>query len=361
LAATNRADVLDRALLRAGRFDRQIHVELPDLTEREAIFKVHIKPLKVSKDIDVSMLAKQTPGFSGADIANACNEAALIAARRNSKVIEKQDFMDAIDRIVGGLEKRSKIITPLEKSTIAHHEAGHAAVSWLLEHAHPLVKVTIIPRGKALGAAWYLPEERQITTFEQLFDEMTALMGGRAAEQIIFGKVSTGALNDLERVTKQAMAVVTYFGLNARLGNVSYYDSTGQQEYSFTKPYSEKTAEAIDEEVHKLAEDAYKRAVKILEENIDKLKQLAQRLLDEEVIFAEDVEAIFGPRPFEDKDKHEVAKSISSEFKEKQTKENEENAKDKAEPEAKTDPQPPAIPGNTEQDATADEVKKEDE
>jgi len=317
LAATNRADVLDRALLRAGRFDRQIHVELPDLTEREAIFKVHVKPLKVSKNIDVVMLAKQTPGFSGADIANACNEAALIAARRNSKEIVKQDFMDAIDRIVGGLEKRSKIITPLEKSTIAHHEAGHAGVSWLLEHAHPLVKVTIIPRGRALGAAWYLPEERQITTFEQIFDEMTATMGGRAAEELIFGKVSTGALNDLEKVTKQAQACVVYYGLNKRIGNLSYYDSSGQSEYNFTKPYSDKTAETIDEEIHKLAEEAYQRALKILGENKDKLKQLAQRLLDEEVIFAEDVEAIFGPRPFGDDDKHAHAKSISSDFKEK--------------------------------------------
>jgi len=340
LAATNRADVLDRALLRAGRFDRQIHVELPDLTEREAIFKVHVKPLKVSKNIDVVMLAKQTPGFSGADIANACNEAALIAARRNSKEIVKQDFMDAIDRIVGGLEKRSKIITPLEKSTIAHHEAGHAGVSWLLEHAHPLVKVTIIPRGKALGAAWYLPEERQITTFEQIFDEMTATMGGRAAEELVFGKVSTGALNDLEKVTKQAQAVVMYYGLNKKIGNLSYYDSSGQNEYNFTKPYSDKTAETIDEEIHKLAEDAYQRAITILGDNIDKLKQLAQRLLEEEVIFAEDVEAIFGPRPFGENDKHAHAKSISSEFKEKKEDEEKEAALKKEEQaiaEAKTD------------------------
>ena len=316
LAATNRADVLDQALLRAGRFDRQIHVELPDLTEREAIFKVHLKPLKASKNIDIIMLSRQTPGFSGADIANACNEAALIAARRNSKEIVKQDFMDAIDRIVGGLEKRSKIITPLEKSTIAYHEAGHASVSWLLEHAHPLVKVTIIPRGKALGAAWYLPEERQITTFEQIFDEMTATMGGRAAEELIFGKVSTGALNDLEKVTKQAQAVVAYYGLNKRIGNLSYYDSTGQSEYNFTKPYSDKTAEIIDEEIRKLAEDSYKRALQILKDNIDNLKKLAQRLLKEEVIFTEDVEAIFGPRPFDDHAGHIHAKSIGSDFKE---------------------------------------------
>ena len=317
LAATNRADVLDRALLRAGRFDRQIHVELPDLTERKAIFNVHLKPLKVTKNIDTVMLAKQTPGFSGADIANACNEAALIAARRNSKEIIKQDFMDAIDRIVGGLEKRSKIITPLEKSTIAHHEAGHAGVSWLLEHAHPLVKVTIIPRGKALGAAWYLPEERQITTFEQMFDEMTATMGGRASEELIFGKVSTGALNDLEKVTKQAQAIVMYYGLNKKVGNISYYDSSGQSEYNFTKPYSDKTAEIIDKEVSKLVEDAYERALQILKDNIENLRKLAQRLLDEEVIFTEDVESIFGPRPFGENDKHEHAKSISSDFKEK--------------------------------------------
>ncbi|MCK5857061.1 MAG: ATP-dependent zinc metalloprotease FtsH, partial [Bacteroidales bacterium] len=342
LAATNRADVLDRALLRAGRFDRQIHVELPDLTERKAIFKVHVKPLKVSKNIDVVMLAKQTPGFSGADIANACNEAALIAARRDSKEIVKQDFMDAIDRIVGGLEKRSKIITPLEKSTIAHHEAGHAGVSWLLEHAHPLVKVTIIPRGKALGAAWYLPEERQITTFDQIFDEMTATMGGRAAEELIFGKVSTGALNDLEKVTKQAQACVMYYGLNKKIGNLSYYDSSGQNEYNFTKPYSDKTAESIDEEVRKLAEDAYLRALQILGDNLDKLKLLAKRLLEEEVIFAEDVESIFGPRPFGDNDQHTHAKSISSDFKEKKEdelkdakKKQEEDEKAKSEEETK--------------------------
>ncbi len=298
LAATNRADVLDRALMRAGRFDRQIHVELPDLTEREAIFKVHTKPLKTGNDIDLNMLAKQTPGFSGADIANVCNESALIAARKNAKEITKQDFMDAIDRIIGGLEKRSKIITPIEKSTIAHHEAGHASVSWLLEHANPLVKVTIIPRGRALGAAWYLPEERQITTFEQMFDEMTAALGGRAAEELIFNKISTGALNDLEKVTKQAHAMVAFYGLNPKLGNISYYDSTGQQEYSFQKPYSDKTAELIDHEVHDLAERAYNRAKTILSDNIDKLKALANKLLEKEVIFSEDVEAIFGPRPY---------------------------------------------------------------
>ena len=355
LAATNRADVLDRALLRAGRFDRQIHVELPDLTEREAIFKVHVKPLKVSKNIDVIMLARQTPGFSGADIANVCNEAALIAARSDSKEIVKQDFMDAIDRIVGGLEKRSKIITPLEKSTIAHHEAGHAGVSWLLEHAHPLVKVTIIPRGKALGAAWYLPEERQITTFDQIFDEMTATMGGRAAEELIFGKVSTGALNDLEKVTKQAQACVMYYGLNKKIGNLSYYDSSGQSEYTFTKPYSDKTAESIDEEVRKLAEDAYQRALQILGDNLDKLKNLAQRLLDEEVIFAEDVENVFGPRPFGDNDKHSHAKSISSDFKDKKDNELKEAAKKKIEAQENTNSEKEDTP-NTEEEVT----KKED-
>jgi cell division protease FtsH len=314
LAATNRADVLDRALMRAGRFDRQIHVELPDLTEREAIFKVHTKTLKTNPNIDLNMLAKQTPGFSGADIANVCNESALIAARKNAKEINKQDFMNAIDRIIGGLEKRSKIITPLEKSTIAHHEAGHASVSWLLEHANPLVKVTIIPRGRALGAAWYLPEERQITTFEQMFDEMTAALGGRAAEELIFGKVSTGALNDLEKVTKQAFAMVAYYGLDSNIGNISYYDSTGQQEYSFQKPYSEKTAELIDKEVHELAERAYKRAIQILSDNIDKLKQLAAKLLEKEVIFSEDVEAIFGPRPFESAS-NDTAKLVSNDHK----------------------------------------------
>ena len=315
LAATNRADVLDRALLRAGRFDRQIQVELPDLTEREAIFKVHAKPLKTIKGLDLSSLAKQTPGFAGADIANVCNEAALIAARSNAKQIDKQDFMDAIDRIIGGLEKRNKIISPIEKSTIAHHEAGHASVSWLLEHANPLVKVTIIPRGKALGAAWYLPEERQITTFEQMFDEMTSAMGGRAAEQLIFGKVSTGALNDLEKVTKQAMAMVAYYGLSEKIGNVSYYDSTGQSEYSFQKPYSDKTAELIDNEVHQLAERAYKRALDILSDNTDKLKQLAAKLLTDEVIFTDDVEAIFGPRKFKSNEAHEDSRVISKDFK----------------------------------------------
>ncbi|HPK04306.1 MAG TPA: ATP-dependent zinc metalloprotease FtsH [Bacteroidales bacterium] len=300
LAATNRADILDRALLRAGRFDRQIHVELPDLEERLAIFKVHVRDLKMEPEIDLMFLARQTPGFSGADIANVCNEAALIAARKDKKQIEKQDFLDAIDRIVAGLEKRSKFISPQEKKVIAFHEAGHASISWLLEYAHPLVKVTIIPRGKSLGAAWYLPEERQITTYEQLFDEMTAALGGRAAESLIFGKVSTGALNDLEKVTKQAYAMITYFGLNEKLGNISYYDSTGQSEYMLNRPYSERTAQIIDEEVSAMVRNAYERALKILTENKDKLTQLAELLLKNEVIFREDVESIFGKRPYEE-------------------------------------------------------------
>ncbi len=305
LAATNRADILDRALMRAGRFDRQIHVELPDLEERKAIFKVHMKPLKIDNTLNVAFLAKQTPGFSGADIANVCNESALIAARKNKKVIGKQDFMDAIDRIIGGLEKRNKIISKDEKKVIAYHESGHAAVSWLLEHAHPLVKVTIVPRGKALGAAWYLPEERQITTFDQMFDEMCATLGGRASEEIFFGKVSTGALNDLEKVTKQALAMVTYFGLNKEIGNISYYDSTGQQEYSFTKPFSEKTAEKIDAEIRKLVESAYQKAKEILTENKEKLEELANILLEREVIFSEDLEKVFGTRPWGSKKEDE--------------------------------------------------------
>ncbi len=299
LAATNRADILDRALMRAGRFDRQIHVELPDLEERKAIFLVHLKPLKLDDSLNVEFLAKQTPGFSGADIANVCNESALIAARKNKTVIGKQDFMDAIDRIIGGLEKRNKIISPHEKKVIAFHEAGHASVSWLLEYAHPLVKVTIVPRGKALGAAWYLPEERQITTYEQMFDEITAALGGRASEEIIFGKISTGALNDLEKVTKQAYAMVVYFGLNKKIGNISFYDSSGQAEYSFQKPYSEKTAEVIDQEISLLIESAYEKAKVILRENKEKLDKLANVLLEKEVIFKEDLEEVFGKRPFD--------------------------------------------------------------
>jgi AFG3 family protein len=296
LAATNRADVLDRALMRAGRFDRQIHVELPDLNERKEIFKVHMRPLKLDTTVNVDFLAKQTPGFSGADIANVCNEAALIAARKSKKSIERQDFLDAVDRIIGGLERKNKIITLTEKRTIAYHEAGHATVSWLLEYANPLVKVTIIPRGKALGAAWYLPEERQITTKEQLLDEMCSALAGRASEELNFGKMSTGALNDLERVTKQAYAMVSYFGLSRAIGNRSFYDSTGQSEYSFTKPYSEKTAELIDEEVSSIIETEYARALKVLRDNKTGLTKLAEQLLEKEVIFSEDLEVIFGER-----------------------------------------------------------------
>jgi len=298
LAATNRADALDKALLRAGRFDRQIHVELPDLNERRAIFDVHIKPIKIDKSVDVDFLAKQTPGFSGADIANVCNESALIAARKDKKTVDKQDFLDAVDRIIGGLEKKNKIIKEEEKRTIAFHEAGHATISWLLEHANPLVKVTIIPRGRALGAAWYLPEERQITTTEQMLDEMCATLGGRASEDLTFGRISTGALNDLERVTKQAFAMISYFGMSDKIGNLSYYDSSGQQEYSFNKPYSEKTAEAIDEEVKNLIDLQYERAKSILKKNKKGLKQLAEILLEKEVIFSDDLEAIFGKRPW---------------------------------------------------------------
>ncbi len=294
LAATNRADVLDAALMRAGRFDRQIYVDMPDLNERKEIFQVHLKPLKLDKNMDVDFLSKQTPGFSGADIANLCNEAALIAARKNKKFVEKQDFLDAVDRIIGGLEKKNKIITKGEKRAIAFHEAGHATTSWLLEHAHPLVKVTIVPRGRSLGAAWYLPEERSITTTEQILDDMCSALGGRAAEQLIFGKISTGALSDLEKVTKQAYAVVSIYGLNERVGNISFYDSQGRD--SFTKPYSDDTARIIDEEVSKLIESQYQRALKILSENKDKLSLLADKLLEKEVIFKEDLEEIFGKR-----------------------------------------------------------------
>ncbi len=301
LAATNRADILDRALMRAGRFDRQIHVELPDLNERAEIFNVHLRPLKLNENAKVDFLAKQTPGFSGADIANVCNEAALIAARKNRDSVTKQDFLDAVDRIIGGLEKKNKIISQDEKKTIAYHEAGHATISWLLEHAHPLVKVTIVPRGKALGAAWYLPEERSITTKEQLLDEMASALGGRAAEEIIFKKISSGAQNDLEKVTKQAYAMVSIFGMSEKVGNVSYYDSTGQSDYSFTKPYSEKTAELIDEEVKILIDSQYIRAKKVLLDNAEGHQKLANLLLEREVIFSEDLEEIFGKRPWDTK------------------------------------------------------------
>jgi cell division protease FtsH len=299
LAATNRADILDRALMRAGRFDRQIYVDMPDLNERKDIFKVHLKKIKIDESVEIDFLAKQTPGFSGADIANICNEAALIAARSNKKVVQKQDFLDAVDRIIAGLEKKNKIITPQEKRVIAFHEAGHATVSWMLEHASPLVKVTIVPRGKSLGAAWYLPEERQITTLDQIMDEMCAALGGRAAEEIIFGKVSTGALSDLEKITRQAFASVVYYGLNEKIGNISYYDSSGQSEYTFSKPYSESTARTIDEEVKKMTDIAYAKTRQILISNKDKLILLAEKLLDKEVIFKEDLEEIFGKRPYD--------------------------------------------------------------
>jgi len=299
LAATNRADVLDKALMRAGRFDRQIYVDLPDLNERKEIFEVHLRPIKTAETLDVDFLARQTPGFSGADIANVCNEAALIAARNEHKAVTKQDFLDAVDRIVGGLEKKNKIITAEEKKTIAFHEAGHATVSWMLRYAAPLVKVSIVPRGQSLGAAWYLPEERQIVRPEQLMDEMCATMGGRAAEKVIFDTISTGALSDLEKVTKQARAMVTIYGLNEKLGNVTFYDSSGQNDYGFTKPYSEVTAKLIDDEISKIIEEQYQRAIQILKEHKDKLTTLANRLLEKEVIFKDDLEHIFGKRPFE--------------------------------------------------------------
>lgn len=311
LAATNRVDVLDSALLRAGRFDRQIYADMPDLNERKAIFDVHLKPLKIEKDLDRDFLARQTPGFSGADIANMCNEAALIAARKSKKVIEKQDFLDAVDRIIGGLEKKNKIITPEEKRAVAVHEAGHATVSWLCEYASPLVKVTIVPRGRSLGAAWYLPEERQITTTEQLLDEMCATLGGRAAEFVTFGKISTGALSDLEKVTRQAMAMVSIYGLNDKVGNISYYNM-GE---GFTKPFSEQTAALIDSEIKRVTDEQYQRAIKILSENRDKLDQLAAKLLEKEVIFKEDLEAIFGKRPFDKEIPHDVVKPKDEETK----------------------------------------------
>ena len=314
VAATNRVDVLDKALLRAGRFDRQIFVDLPDLREREAIFKVHIKPIKLNKDVDLDFLSKQTPGFSGADIANVCNEAALIAARAGKKSVHHQDFLDAVDRIVGGLEKKNKIITKHEKHTIAFHEAGHATTSWMLEHAAPLVKVTIVPRGQSLGAAWYLPEERMIVQTEQMLDEMCATLGGRAAEEVIFNKISTGALNDLEKVTKQARAIVTVYGLNKKIGNLTYYDSSGQSDYNFTKPYSEETAQKIDHEIHKIIDTQYQRAVDILSKHKEQLTTLAELLLEKEVIFRDDLLRIFGERPFatDKEEKVELSKNKST-------------------------------------------------
>lgn len=322
LAATNRADILDRALMRAGRFDRQIHVELPDYKERQDIFRVHLKPLKLEPDFSIDFLAKQTPGFSGADIANVCNEAALIAARKNKAVVEKQDFLDAIDRIIGGLEKKNKIISQEEKRAIAYHESGHATVSWLLEHANPLLKVSIIPRGKALGAAWYLPEERQLTTTEQLLDELSSALGGRAAEDLVFNKISTGALNDLEKVTKQAYAMIAYFGMGKGIKNISFYDSTGQSEYSFSKPYSEKTAELIDKEVKGIVDDAYNRAKDILKANKEGLDKLANLLLEREVIFSEDLEQIFGPRK-----SHTRSEELVRDIKEEERKQEESDEK----------------------------------
>lgn len=323
LAATNRADILDKALMRPGRFDRSIYVDLPDLNERKEIFQVHLKPLKLDEDLDVDFLAKQTPGFSGADIANVCNEAALIAARKGKESVGKQDFLDSVDRIIGGLEKKNKVIKPHEKKRVAFHEAGHATISWMVEHAAPLLKVTIVPRGRSLGAAWYLPEERQLTTTEQMLDEICATLGGRAAEEVIFNNISTGALSDLERVTKQANAMVTIYGLSDQIGNISYYDSSGN-EYGFTKPYSEVTAETIDKEISKIIESQYKRAVHILSDNKDKLTRLANKLLEKEVIFKEDLEEIFGKRKFDEE-------TFSEEINEESLKENDQNSESKSE------------------------------
>jgi len=320
LAATNRVDVLDQALLRAGRFDRQIHVDLPDLNERKEIFGVHLRPIKMSKNVDIDLLARQTPGFSGADIANVCNEAALIAARHKKDSVEKQDFLDAVDRIVGGLEKKTKITTEEERRSIAIHEAGHATISWLLEYANPLIKVTIVPRGRALGAAWYLPEERQITTKEQMLDEICATLGGRAAEDLFIGRISSGAMNDLQRVTQQAYGMIAYMGMSDKLRNLCYYNAN--QEYSFNKPYSEKTAELIDQEVQRMIDDQYDRAKRILQENAEGHNRLAQQLIDKEVIFAEDVEQIFGPRKWVSRSEEIMsANEISKEYQEAAAKE----------------------------------------
>ncbi len=359
LAATNRADVLDSALMRAGRFDRQIYVDMPDINERKEIFKVHLKPLKLDDSIDIDFLAKQTPGFSGADIANLCNESALIAARKAKTHVEKQDFLDAVDRIVGGLEKKNKIITKDEKRAIAFHEAGHATTSWLLEHAHPLVKVTIVPRGQSLGAAWYLPEERSITTTEQISDEMCSALGGRAAEELIFGKISTGALSDLEKVTKQAYAMVSIYGLNKKIGNVSFYDSQGRD--SFTKPYSEETARVIDEEVSLLIETQYQRALQILTENKEKLTTLAEKLLESEVIFKEDLEEIFGKRAWEPSEMtgEEFVAGLAESSEAKETRENEE-AKSASENKIEMKVEPLKPENSEEQDSTENKDKTEE-
>jgi cell division protease FtsH len=329
IAATNRADILDKALLRAGRFDRQIHVDLPDLNERKEVFKVHLKPLKLDESVEIDTLARQTPGFSGADIANVCNEAALIAARNQKKAVDKQDFLDAIDRIVGGLEKKTKVMTQKEKETIAIHEAGHATISWFLEHANPLIKVTIVPRGRALGAAWYMPEERQITTKEQMLDEMCAILGGRAAEEVFIGHISTGAMNDLERVTKQAYGMIAYAGMSDKLSNLCYYNNN---EYSFNRPYSEKTAETIDNEVHTMINEQYERAKELLREHKEGHAELAKILMEREVIFAEDVEKIFGKRPWASRSEEifagneTTAENSTEETKTAETAENKENA-----------------------------------
>jgi len=351
LAATNRADVLDKALMRAGRFDRQIYVDLPDIRERKEIFEVHLRPIKTAETLDVDFLAKQTPGFSGADIANVCNEAALIAARKERKAVTKQDFLDAVDRIVGGLEKKNKIITPGEKETIAYHEAGHATVSWMLEHAAPLVKVTIVPRGQSLGAAWYLPEERLIVRPDQMKDEMCATLGGRAAEKVIFNQISTGALSDLEKVTKQARAMVTIYGLNDEIGNLTYYDSSGQNEYGFSKPYSEQTALTIDQEISKLIEEQYERAVELLSNNKDKLTELAERLLEKEVIFKDDLEKIFGKRLFERDQRMEAEETAEKEEKAKEEKAKEEKAKEQKADEKKIEEE------STDEDVTESETE----
>ena len=347
LAATNRADILDKALLRAGRFDRQIHVELPDLNERKEIFGVHLRPIKIDETVDTDFLARQTPGFSGADIANVCNEAALIAARNGKKFVQKVDFMNAVDRIVGGLEKRTKITTAEERRSIAIHEAGHATLSWMLEHANPLVKVTIVPRGKALGAAWYLPEERQITTKEQLLDEMCATLGGRAAEELFLGKISTGASNDLEKVTKQAYAMVVYFGMSEKLPNLNYYDSTGQ-EWGFTKPYSEETAKLIDNEVQRIINEQYERAKRILSEQAEGHAKLANVLLENEVIYTEDVEHIFGKRPWISRSQ-EILEAQEKEKALEQEKEKEKEEKEPTTPDTQAD-----NPGQADNGSTTD-------